>query len=347
MAEASVRPRRILVVGCGSIGRRHTGNLLVLGQRELRLVDPDSQALKRACAAHGLAGSPYIEEGLAWKPEVVLVANPTAYHVATALEAARHGCHLFVEKPLGNSLQGMEELLQTVQERRLVTMVGCNLRFHPGPKLVHESLAQGTIGRPLAARLEAGSYLPSWRPGTRYQESYSASKMLGGGCILDGIHELDLACWYFGWPREVFARAAEGASLGIETEALAEILLTYPDGLLVSIHLDYVQRWRQRRCEVIGERGTIAWEARREEVQRYREDASAPERLGYEPGYDINQMYVEELREFLRCVDERESCAADVHWAARVTQIALAAKQSVASRQPVSVDVEPLTAGVG
>jgi len=335
--------RRILVAGCGSIGRRHAKNLLVLGQEQLMLVDPDPAARARACAEFGLPGGSSIEEGLAWGPAAVVVANPTAEHVPTALAAVRRGCHVFIEKPLGHTLEGVEELLRVVHERQLVTLVGCNLRFHPGPRLVQGALAAGTLGRVLSARLEVGSYLPSWRPGTDYRQSYSARQALGGGCILDAIHELDLACWYFGFPREVFVMATAGVSLNIETEAVAEILLRYPDDLVVSIHLDYVQRWRQRRCEIIGEHGTIAWESRQADVRIVRGETGEPERLGYELDYEINCMYQEEMQHFLQCLDRVESPAADVAWASQVTRVALAAKASAASSQPVSLSSETMT----
>lgn len=334
------RPWRVLVVGCGSIGRRHIGNLLALGQREIRLVDPDAGTLRRACDEFDFAGTPHLDGGLAWAPEVVVVANPTADHVDTALAAARRGCHLLIEKPLGDRLDGVEELIRIAEERGLVTLVGCNMRFHPGPRLVHRILASGTLGPALGARMEVGSYLPSWRPGTDYRRSYSARKDLGGGCILDAIHEIDLACWLFGWPQAVTAMTRAGTSLGIETEELAEILLRFEGELIVSLHLDYVQRWRQRRCEVIADGGTVLWESRTDDVRVFTGEATEPERLGYEAAYDINQMYVEELRHFLRCVSGLDQPCADVAWAARVTQVALAAKASARTHQPVELEWE-------
>lgn len=331
---------RFLVVGCGSIGRRHVRNLLALGQREVRLVDPDASALEHACAEFGLTGSTQLEDGLVWRPDAVIVANPTAFHIPTALAAARQGCHLFIEKPLGDSLDGADELLRLARERRLVTLVGCNMRFHPGPRLVYETLSGGGLGRVLGARLEVGSYLPSWHPGQDYRGRYSSRRDLGGGVILDAIHELDLACWLFGFPREVIAMVRDGTSLGIETEELAEVLLLH-DEPIVSVHLDYVQRWRQRRCEVIGERGSVAWESRRGEVWALFAGAAEPIRLGYDPGYDANEMYLAELRHFLRCLEGAESPCADVEWAARVTRVALAAKESGLTRQPRALAWEP------
>lgn len=336
---------KILIVGCGSIGRRHAANVLDLNAHQVRLVEPDAQQLKQRCEEFGVSGSRTLDEGLAWEPEAVIVANPPAEHLSTAVAAARRGSHLFIEKPLGNSLQGVEELLSLAQRHRLVTLIGCNIRFHPGPKLAQQALVSGAIGQPLSARFEVGSYLPSWRPGTDFRKSYSARKALGGGCILDAIHEVDLACWFFGWPHAVFCATGSGCHLDIETEAWAEIILQYPDELVVSVHMDYVQRWRQRRCEVIGDKGTVAWKSRDAAVLMVTEGHEDPVRLGYDASYDLNRMYVDELNHFLRCVNRQEASCADAEWGARVLRVALAAKSSTETHQVVPLTWEPATVG--
>ena len=70
----------------------------------------------------------------AWKrrPNVAVIAAPTSTHVPLALQAAKRGCHLFIEKPVSDRLEGLTELLDVVTNQGLVTLVGCNMRFHPG-----------------------------------------------------------------------------------------------------------------------------------------------------------------------------------------------------------------------
>ena len=335
-----MKARRWLIVGAGSIGRRHLGNLQALGQRELCVVDPDAAARQQAEQQYGALAVADLEAGLARRPDAVIIATPTSMHVPVALAAVRAGSHLFIEKPLSDRLAGVEELLSIVQSRNLVTLVGCNMQFHPGPRLIKQVLEQGTLGPLLGARLEVGSYLPSWHPGADYRAGYSANPALGGGCVLDAIHELDLACWFFGFPSEVLAATRPGETLGIETEAMAEIVLSYERGPLCSVHLDYVQRWRQRRAEVIGRDGTVVWESRRRSVEWLAGDAAAPERLGYDDAYDPNTMYVEELKHFLACLDGQAASCADVAWAARVTELALAVKQSAREHQPIAPGLE-------
>ena len=328
---------RVLVIGCGSIGRRHLQNLLTLGQRDVRVVETNPGVLKRTCHEFGVEGWSDLQEALAWAPEAAIVANPTASHVPTALALARAGCHLLIEKPLSDAVEGTEEFVRLVHAKRLVTLVGCNMRFHPGPARVKALIQSGELGPLLGGRLEVGSYLPDWHPGTDYRQSYSARTELGGGCVLDAIHELDLACWFFGWPLEVVAMIRSGQTLDIETEELGEILLRFDGERICSVHQDYVQRWRQRRCEVIGEQGTVTWESRQHAVSEVLAGASQPHRWEYGSPYDPNTMYQEELRHFLACLETGIPSCADVEWGLQVMRVALLAKQSARDRQVVMV----------
>src|SRR5207244_10343135 len=102
--------------------------------------------------------------------------------------------------------------------------------FHPGPAKVKQLLDQDSIGRILFARLHSGSYLPGWRPTQDYRASYSANARMGGGCILDCIHELDLARWYLGDVAEVFALAEHLSSLQLDVEDMAFLLCRHQNG---------------------------------------------------------------------------------------------------------------------
>src|ERR1700746_2344216 len=134
------------------------------------------------------------------------------------------GLPVFVEKPLCHTPTLLQKISDSVERRRVVSLVGCNMRFHPGPAQVKELLDQNRIGRILFARLQAGSYLPAWRPAQDYRTNYAAKEETGGGCILDCIHEIDLTRWYLGEVREVVCMADHMSSLEIKTEDVAAIV---------------------------------------------------------------------------------------------------------------------------
>ena len=133
------------------------------------------------------------------------------------------------------------------------------MRFHPGPATIKRLLGQGAIGEVIAARIQSGSFLPRWRTQQHYHGSYSASP-LWGGALLDCIHEIDLALWYFGSATIAGAATLPAKSLGLETDGLAEIILEHGTGVLCSVHLNFVQRDYRRTCQVIGSEGTIYWD---------------------------------------------------------------------------------------
>lgn len=316
---------RIAIVGCGSIGRRHLQNLQRLGYADVLVYDPSPTALQALAAAPTVRCSPSLEALLAQAPTVVLVTTPPQVHVEVALAAARANCHLFIEKPLAHTLEGLEALLQETRRRCLITMVGCNLRFHPGPRQVKQWLDAGAIGAVLSARLHTGSYLPRWRPQHDYRQSYSASPVWGGA-VLDCIHEVDLALWLLGEARLVAAVTRPATSLGLQTDGLAELLLEHAAGALASVHVNFVQRNYRRSIELIGSHGSIAWDFAAGSVERYGEDGTLAQRVQQPESWQLNDMYVEEMAHFLRCIQTGEATCNPVEQAAQTLVLALAAR---------------------
>ena len=322
---------RFLVLGCGSIGQRHISNLLSLGVMDVLGFDvrPDRRAEVEERFSIPTVES--LDVGWASKPDVALVAAPTSLHLPLALEAAKQGCHLFIEKPLGDRMDGVAQLLSTVDEKGLTTMVGCNMRFHHGPATVKQLLRENAVGRVISAQLDAGQYLPDWHPWEDYRQMYSSSVALGGGVVLDGIHEIDYARWLFGEVSRVYSQGGKLSSLEIDTEDSINILMTTVSGLSVSIHMDYIQRTYCRTCKVIGEEGTIIWDINRGDVQLYSACDKSWHSFPQPEDYNINQMYLDEMQHFLRCLTGDEQSTLDVHEAKRVLEICLAVKDSMTS----------------
>jgi predicted dehydrogenase len=318
---------RIAVLGCGSIGSRHLRNLRALGQPDLLVYDP-SPAAREAVGEEAFAVCcETLEEVWAWGPEAVLVAAPTNLHVEMALEAARRGCHVFVEKPLSHSPDGLEQLCAEVERRGLITMVGCNMRFHPGPAAVRELVRGGRIGKVIAARIQSGSYLPRWRPRQDYHDSYSASPVWGGAA-LDCVHEIDLALWYFGPASVVGAALLSASTIGLETDGLAEILLRHEGGVLSSVHVNFIQRDYRRGCQIIGSEGTIYWDFEDRRVVVYGADGAVAEEIPEPDGWHLNQMYLDEMMHFIRAVETARQSMNPISGGWDALKIALAARSA-------------------
>jgi predicted dehydrogenase len=270
---------------------------------------------------------PNLNQALASNPHAVLICNPSSLHLPIAIQVAHAGCHLFIEKPLSHSWDGIEDLLSVIREKKLVTLMGFNLRFHPGLKLTKSLVEEGGIGRVLNIRAQVGQYLPDWHPWEDYHQGYSARRDLGGGVILDLIPELDYVRWLVGEVCQIACFAGHVSDLEIETEDVAEILLHFENGVIGNVHMDYIQRSPSRTCRIVGEEGNIVWDYYANEVRLF-ETRKPGWQVFRQEGFERNDMFVAEMQHFLACLEGRESPVVDVEEGAKILRLALAARES-------------------
>lgn len=335
---------KFLIAGLGGIGQRHVRNLrMLLGPAAEILayrVRGDSPTLTDSL---GVEAGPSVDEkyrlkvmtdldaALAEGPDAVLICNPSSLHMSIALKAAQAGAALFVEKPLSNNLDGVHELVDLVEAKQLVGLVGYQMRFHPGLRRAHALLEAGAIGRVVAVRIEVGEYLPGWHTYEDYRQMYASRADLGGGVILSQIHELDYVYWLFGMPRRVFALGGHLTRLEVDVEDTASILLecVVDDRVIpVHVHQDYIQRPPSRTCEVIGDAGKILIDLRQVTLTAFDAEGNVTESLS-NPAFERNQLFLDEMTHFLACLDGRETPRVSIRDGARSLAIALAAKESI------------------
>jgi glutamate-1-semialdehyde aminotransferase/spore coat polysaccharide biosynthesis protein SpsF (cytidylyltransferase family)/predicted dehydrogenase len=318
---------RVLVVGCGSIGRRHARNLKSLGVQRLAFCDTSLEALKQC--GEELNGEMFGDYGEAlqkFRPDIVLICTPPVYHVEEALAALQVQAHVFIEKPLSHESSGIQPLIAETRRSDRNVQIGYNMRFHPGLKILKELIDSGKIGRVLWLNVEAGQYLPDWRPWQNYRESYSACRELGGGIILDGSHELDYICWLLGRPTEVTCRSEHLSSLDVDVESSAWIYLSFPERRRAELHLDFVQRAYTRTCKVVGETGTALWDFSVHEVRWFSAEQSAWNSIPYV--FEPNDMYVAEMVHFLESLGSKTGPMVDLEQGRDVIRVVEAAKKS-------------------
>lgn len=328
---------RFLVTGCGSIGRRHISNLLTIGNIEVIAHDITPDGRNKVMDLFGIKTYENYKDALNSGTDAVIVATPTNEHIMPALEAAKAGCHLFIEKPVSHNTEGLAEILSTVQEKGLISLVGCNMRFHPGLKKVKELLDRGAAGKILSADIEAGSYMPEWRPGIDYKKVYSARSDMGGGVILDAIHEIDYARWMLGDVAALCCMADKLSSLEMDVEDVADILLRFSSGIIARLHLDYVQRPYSRNCKFVGEDGVITWDLNEGQVGLFSAQDKQWTWFKQPPNFELNQMYIDEMQHFVNCLKGIEKTTLDIFGGVEDLKIALAAKQSAKENRFISL----------
>lgn len=249
---------RVLVVGLGSIGRRHARLLSERDDVELWLCDLQPPFIDETLATlrHPTArcfGD--LAAALAAEPDVAMICTPTSTHAAMAQAALEAGCDLFVEKPICTDSQTAREIADAAERAERLLQVGYMLRFEEGLMRMKSLVDCGSIGEVVGGRAMIGTYntLLNARDSDRERVPYSL--------LLDYTHEFDFLHWILGKVQCVSATAASLGRLKLRPcPNTFQALLTMHSGALVQVHLDYVQHPQRRLFEIYGDRGTLLYD---------------------------------------------------------------------------------------
>lgn len=303
-----------LVIGCGSIGRRHIGNLVHVDRiSNVFGHDLDGMATQKVNDEHNIWTTTELQEAWEQSPDIVLVCTPPDTHIQLAERALDHDADVFIEKPLSDSLEVLPAFIQQVESSDSTVMIGCNMRFHPPVVKMREWVSAGEIGRLEYAQLQYGNHLSNWRS-ENPSDQYTAQAEKGGGIILDSIHEIDLLLEWLSDPETVQCAAGTYSDLAVNVEDTAEVLVEGPKQL-GSVHLDFIRPERARTYELIGTNGIIQWQARgknpeQSEVELYRMNTERRRQESYE--LTANEMYISEIEHFIECIRTDSAPVVDV-----------------------------------
>ena len=300
---------RVLIVGLGSIGKRH----LRLARELLPAADirvlRHQECLSIPEHANGCFSS--LEQALDFAPQLAVIASPSTFHMSVALPLAQAGVHLLVEKPLSASLDGVQQLLDACCEHGAVLLTGYNLRFLPSLQRFRDLLNENVIGRVISVRCEIGQYLPSWRPDSDYRQGVSARRELGGGALLELSHELDYLRWIFGEVDWVKATLSQQSNLEIDVEDTAHLILGFAPKanglqLLASVNMDFIRHDTTRLCAAIGESGSLRWNGLTGVVEQFEAGAKEWCEL-FRHQHQRDDSYLAEWQNFLGCIKEHKA----------------------------------------
>lgn len=294
---------KILIIGFGSIGKRHYRNLTALGYKNIAVFDPSDRAFDGIA---GVARIGKLDVDSTGDFDVAFICSPNNLHIKHALICVKAGLHLFIEKPLSHNLNGIKELENICKKKKLITMVACNMRFHSCLEFIKKCMVAKKLGKIYSIRHESGYYLPYWRPTQDYRKNYAAKKSTGGGIILDDIHEYDLLFWLNDFNKVIenkiiFNRAS---NLEIETEDQAVGTFLFDNKVLGVVLSDYLQQSYSRKCKVVGEKGALEWDFKENIVFLKTKDTI--KELFAEKNFDFNQTYIKEVKYFFDCVKNKK-----------------------------------------
>lgn len=327
---------RFLIIGGGSIGRRHIKNLQSIGYSEIYCLKRKKDlAFEKEFGIQTIISTDELGNR---KIDAVFICTPTSLHaegieIATQLDAA-----IFMEKPLIHEREDLRKIKQNLSDYHKVFFIGFMLRYHPLVQKIKSIIDSNVLGNVYSARLEFGSYLPFWHPGEDYKTGYAALKNLGGGVINTITHELDLIQYFFGNPQSVICDSKNLEKLGIQVEEIAEAIFGFDDKI-VTLHLDYLQKEYDRNIKILCDEGKITWNWHDSKVvvKKYKENTVeywAPNE------FEVNQLYIDELKDFIGLVQTSKSVhPLDLNHAISNTALFLGMHASVFTGGKINVNI--------
>ncbi|HPJ68329.1 MAG TPA: Gfo/Idh/MocA family oxidoreductase [Desulfobacteraceae bacterium] len=236
---------KVLIIGYGSVAAKHHKALLKL-DNNVEVVALRSR--NTAKEIENVASVYTYNEAKSKAPYTfAIISNPTFKHTEAIEQLLSLNCPLFIEKPLSDTLK-CGTLVKEIFSAKVITYVGCNLRFLDSLVYLKEKLLKNLVVNEV--NVYCGSFLPEWRPGLDFRNVYSSNAEKGGGVHLDLIHELDYVYWLFGKPVSVSSFKSSTSSLGISAIDYANYLLGY-NTFSVNIILNYFRKDKKRQIELV------------------------------------------------------------------------------------------------
>tara|TARA_Y100000590_G_scaffold462949_1_gene628434 strand:- start:1167 stop:2156 length:990 start_codon:yes stop_codon:yes gene_type:complete len=316
---------KILIIGFGSIGKRHMRNILSKKNMQVIICTKRNDFKNNE---KNVKIVKTIDEGIAERPDIAFVTNETSYHVNTAIKLAKEGIDLFIEKPLSSSTNGIKKLKKIVKDNGIISLIGCDHRFHPCLKKIKEVIDKKRLGRIMSVQVESSSLLSDWHPYEDYRKGYSAKEELGGGIAMTMTHELDFLRWFFGEIKEIFSITKKVSDLEISADDISTMTMIFKNNVIGELHLDYFARPQFKSCKIRGTRGTLYWNSDKNSVEIFYNNQKKWKIIFEEKNYERNEMFVKELEYFLKCVSNKKKSFNDIRDAEKIVNVILGAKKS-------------------
>ncbi len=326
---------KILVIGYGSIGKRHARNVVALGHEVILLRHAKGEMNTTGFREYYSFLEVISREK---KIDAAIVCSPTSRHLEDARMLLEHNLPFLLEKPPAIDLESTIAMQKLIRGRDFRYYdIAFNLRYFPILQFIKEFLPK--LGEIYSARVSADYYLPNWRKNIDYRQTSSAKAELGGGVLLELTHEIDYILWLFGCPKNVTGHIKKISKLDISTEDYCSAIFEYENGSAVELHLSYLSQKNLRGCQIIAENGTLEWDFNNARVSYFEKGKESEEVLFKLPeNYNFNDTYVEELKDFIQIINKKKETMVKIESGVKVMKVVDAIRRS--SKQRCFVELE-------
>jgi predicted dehydrogenase len=288
-------PVRVAVLGLGSAGSRHCRHLVEAGAQPVAW-DPDQARATPPGVSRAESAAAALELG-----DAAIIASPNVNHAEQAIAAIDARLPTLVEKPLATTAADADRVAAKAEERGVACGVAMNLRYLPAIAELRRLVESGELGTIMRGSFWFGYDLRRWRPEVDYRTAYSARAELGGGIVLDAIHELDYMAWLLGPARAVSAVTARVSDLEIDVEDTAVAAIELASGAVAALDLDFVAPAYRRGCVLTGTDAVATWDFNDEAILVTAGDG-AQRRI--DAAGAVAGTYAAEVEDFLRSIRE-------------------------------------------
>jgi len=329
------------LVGAGMWGKRVAA---AVGRTEsLRLVScyTRSEESRRATAESVSCRAAGSLEELLDDPEVegVLVLTPNHAHREIAEAAASRGKHVLVEKPIADTLESAEAIVDACERGGVVLFVAHCFRRLGAARATASLIADGSLGRVVLAEAHfslQGTFKPgNWRSSRR--------TLVGGPLIQMGVHHSDTLQGWFG-PAKTVSGSLTHLAARADVDDIAVALIEHATGTRSIISCSYVSP-KSYGFRLYGTEANLDY---RTEMslwpQQERMDSETTLNLERRDGtrspveFETRDMLVNELEEFARCITSGERPETGGREGIDALQVVLAAVASSATGSVVAID---------
>ena len=253
--------KKILIIGFGSIGRRHY-KIIKSNYKNLNVSVLRTKLVKKEKNINFFFN---IRDALDFNPDLIFICSSADKHYYYLNKFASPHRKIFIEKPIFDKLEKYS--LKKFKEDKI--LVGYFLRFHP-LILYLKKLVLKNYKKIFYCRIQAGQNLKYWRTNRNYKSTVSANKKTAGGVLFELSHEIDLATFLFGKPKKVFCSTSKYSNLDIDVEDFAEFQLLYSNKN-ISVNLNFIEEVYNRNIKILFLGGYIECDLTNNYIKYYKD----------------------------------------------------------------------------
>lgn len=292
---------KFLVIGYGSIGKRHAINLSsIFKKSEIFILTRRKNFLKKRkekqfkfLNIQNLKNLP--EENF----NAIFICSGANEHISLIHKFFNNTDKIFVEKPLSLSVKNVSKTLSKIKNNKKSFLVGYNLLFNKS-LIKLKNIIEKKKDKILKVSVRTGYDLRKWRK-VDYKKTVSADKKKGGGVLLELSHEINNLIWIFGKPLWVSAHISKISNLKINTEDNVFMVIGFKN-TIANVNLDFISKNYERSMTFYYKENTIRWSYLNNSIEEFSKN-SIRMKFIFKGKENKSDSYIDEIKFFLKNKD--------------------------------------------